>query len=116
MDGPNIKLTLDQLEEIDRLADQFEREFQTGKNPRIEEYLPRLPHLRTNLLRQLLSLEIGLRQEAGKLLPLEQYQQRFPEDWESVESVIGSVSNETIVRPPVMADEDNKPQPQQLGP
>lgn len=32
-------LVLHQREEIDRLADQIEREFKAGRNPRIENYL-----------------------------------------------------------------------------
>ena len=33
MDGPNTELPLEQLEEIDRLADQFESEYQAGQEP-----------------------------------------------------------------------------------
>ena len=54
-----------QREEIDRLADQFEREFKAGDNPRIEDYLQKQPNLRANLLEELLALEIDLRRAAS---------------------------------------------------
>ncbi len=39
-------------EQIDQLADQFEREFKSGQQPQIEAYLEQLPDLRKYVLQE----------------------------------------------------------------
>ena len=115
MNGPDTELPLEQLEEIDRLADQFEREFRAGENPQIEHYLQRQPDLRADLFRQLLDLEIELRQAAGDPLVIEQYHQRFPEDRDMISAVMRAVLASTMDCQPSVAQEEDEPQPEQLG-
>ena len=97
MDAPDSELPLEQQEEIDRLADQFEREFKAGDNPRIEDYLKQQPDLRAHLLKELIALEIELRRAAGQQLDVEQYHQRFPDDRDIVAAVLSpSPTNEEL--------------------
>ncbi|MGM0491060.1 MAG: hypothetical protein ACQESR_30410 [Planctomycetota bacterium] len=46
---------------IDRLADEFEREFNEGIQPRIEAYVEQAPELRSYLLDELIRVEVELR-------------------------------------------------------
>jgi eukaryotic-like serine/threonine-protein kinase len=76
--------------EIDRTCDRFEAAWRAGLRPRIEDYLadaaaPR----RIALLRELLTLELELRQRAGEQPRVAEYRQRFPDDRKTVEAVFG---------------------------
>ena len=116
MDASDNNLPLDQREEIDRLADQFEREFKTGDNPQIEDYLQLQPSLRASLLAELLSLEIELRRAAGNQRSVEEYQQRFPKDRDTVTTVMSPGLARPIDHEPNAAtQEEDEPQPKQLG-
>ncbi|QDV25253.1 serine/threonine-protein kinase [Aureliella helgolandensis] len=71
---------------IDRLAEQFEQEFQAGKKPRIEQFLlSQQLSLRPSLLIELLKLEVELRRSAGEKPELREYRERFPECGTTVE-------------------------------
>lgn len=59
-------LPTEKRQQIDRLADQFEREFKAGQEPQIEAFLERLPDLRADVLQELITLEIELRRSAGQ--------------------------------------------------
>jgi serine phosphatase RsbU (regulator of sigma subunit)/tRNA A-37 threonylcarbamoyl transferase component Bud32 len=69
----------ERLEQIDRLADQFEQEFKAGVKPRIETYLAHFPALCTYLLKELLFVEVELLRDAGQHPKVEDYRQRFPD-------------------------------------
>jgi serine/threonine protein kinase len=110
MMASNQDLPLRQREEIDRLADQFEREFRAGRNPRIEDYLRRQPGLCPLLVQELLALEIELRQAAGD--------RRSPSDYENRSSVVDVMAPElatTIEGQPNTDDDRQEHQPERLG-
>ena len=112
--GAPDDLPLGRREEIDRLADQFEREFRAGHHPRIEDYLQQHPHLRPDLLLELLALEVELRREAGDQPSVEEYHQRFPDDRDIVEAAMCPGLARTTAQQPEPADEDEPP-PERLG-
>ncbi len=115
MDGARTELGLDQLEAIDRLADQFECELLAGNRPRIEDYLLRLPGLRVDLLKQLLALEIMLRHSKGESSMAAEYQQRFPQDQDLVVAIMHSLAEKTLAPRPLVGDLDDEGHPQNLG-
>jgi formylglycine-generating enzyme required for sulfatase activity/serine/threonine protein kinase len=110
VDAHNNDLPLSRRKEIDRLVDQFEREFRAGGTPRIEDYLQQQPDLRENLLAELLALEIDLRQTAGDPLGVEECHRRFP-------AAMFSSSTMAIDHEPHVADNEDEyePQPEKLG-
>ncbi len=73
---------------IDRLADEFEEEFKAGNKPQIEDYLKSWPEIRAALLRELLFLEIEMKQAAGEQLVKQDYLDRFPGDCEIADIVL----------------------------
>lgn len=71
--------SLSALQRIDGVCDQFEEGWRKGDHPRIEDYLAEAPEgERTDLLGQLLKLELELRVKAGERVTVEQYRERFP--------------------------------------
>ncbi|MBM4089350.1 MAG: hypothetical protein FJ276_07960 [Planctomycetes bacterium] len=116
-------LPLPQQQQIDRLADQFEREFKAGQNPRIEAYLDQLPALRSHLLRELISLEVELRRGSGQQPLAEEYRQRFPGDEQIINTVFGEAPkpatalDSTLDKRPAADDTDTEedPEPERLG-
>ena len=74
-------------EKIDRLADQFEAEFRSGKRPSIETLLDEFDGDRIELLRELLRVEVELRKEARERIDPESYFRRFPDAQAIVRSV-----------------------------
>ena len=65
--------------EVDRLCDAFEQQWKAGKRPDVGAYLDRVDaHLRPELLRELVALEVTYRRCAGEDVGLTEYQQRFP--------------------------------------
>src|SRR5262249_19026532 len=76
----------DQARHIDALCDRFEKSWQAGLRPHLEEYLSdtqRLP--RAVLLDELLKVEIACRRRHGEQLRLEEYLQRFPDHFGGLE-------------------------------
>src|ERR1700682_5511440 len=70
---------LSALQRIDGFCDQFEEAWQKGEHPRIEDYLAKAPKTeRAALLRQLLKVELELRDKGGEAITVEEYQKRFP--------------------------------------
>jgi serine/threonine-protein kinase len=64
---------------VDKLCDEFEREWQAGGNPRIEPYLARVSATQQGeLLRELLALEVEYRSRRGERPALAEYNARFP--------------------------------------
>src|SRR5690349_20569197 len=63
----------------DEVCDQFEKSWEAGQRPQIEEYLGALPEpQRSACLRKLLSVELAYRRRSGETLVSEEYRQRFP--------------------------------------
>ncbi len=81
-------ISLDQRIEIDRLADRFESEFRSGREPNIESYLDNHAGDRNRLLRELLAIEIELRRNTGSIIAPEDYCRRFPGRMSIVKSVL----------------------------
>src|SRR4051794_1680731 len=108
-------IALHQQEELNRLADHFAREFRTGSNPRIEDYLQRQPELRRHLLQKLLALEVELRKQAGHKLSAEDYHRRFSGDQDVVAKVLASGTAKTIAYQHATDDDQEEPLPERLG-
>lgn len=115
MDKPSSELPLEQLEVIDRLANEFERRLRNGEQPRIEDFLQQHPHLRAALLRALLPIEMEMRQAAGDLGVAEEYQARFPGDADIVSDVRSLVSATTSAHNLESAGQDDEQPPKHLG-
>ena len=103
--GEESTLSLSQRELIDRLADQFEREFKAGEQPRIEAYLEQAPELRMPLLKQLMGLEVEFRQAGGQEPTPEEYRQRFPDAGKIVDALFAIDATDT----------EDDPIPERLG-
>jgi len=97
--------------QIDRLADQFERAFKAGERPKIEDYLD--TPLRPHVLKELLRLEVELRQAAGEKPTITEYRSRFPGDKAIVEAALGGGIDKTGDNPP--PEGDDEPPLTQLG-
>jgi serine/threonine protein kinase/formylglycine-generating enzyme required for sulfatase activity len=95
------------LNAIDRLADQFEREFKVGVHPRIEDYLEQYPALRTQVLAELLAMEVELRRAAGDQLNADEYRKRFQNDGELIAAVFSTIDYPVDAS---LADEGTMPQ------
>lgn len=83
---------LSQAHEIDRVADAFKARWRSGERPRIEEYLDQVtPALRGALLRELIGVEIEVREAGGELVPLVEFRRRFPNEVEVVEAAFAAM-------------------------
>jgi serine/threonine protein kinase/formylglycine-generating enzyme required for sulfatase activity len=121
---PSIRLrgtvdnsSLSQRKVIDRLADQFEREFKVGEHPRIEDYLEQYPALRRQILAELLALEVELRRTTGDKPNADEYRKRFQNDGELVGAAFGAsdIAGSTIVHAVDTSLDDEGPMPQAIG-
>ena len=73
---------------IDHVCDEFERAWQSGRPPLIEEILLQAPPAeRDRLLEELLEIELEFRQRRGDFLQVEEYRNRFLETADQVENV-----------------------------
>src|SRR5262245_58797663 len=76
----------DQARHIDALCDRFEKCWQAGLRPHLEEYLGDTQRLaRSVLLDELLKVEIAYRRRHGEQPRLEEYLQRFPDHFGGLE-------------------------------
>jgi tRNA A-37 threonylcarbamoyl transferase component Bud32 len=87
--GQPLSLPLPLELRVDAVCEQFEAAWQSGGQPRLEDYLggAHEPE-RTALLGELLRLEVEYRLRAGETLPAEEYRQRFPEHAALIESLL----------------------------
>lgn len=77
---------------VDRICDQFEAAWRAGQHPQIEEALAQASATdRPFLLRELLEIELQIRQRTGELLKIEDYRRRFPADTALVDAVFPQV-------------------------
>jgi serine/threonine protein kinase len=109
------RLTPSQARRVDALCRRFEVEWRSGREPRIEDYLTEADDLeREVLLRELLVLELELRQGRGERPGPRQYRERFPghtalvdaafDDAESRSPGRGADGDATVSYPPVPPD------------
>ena len=81
-----LRSTVDRLlgnsvwERIDCVCERFEDAWQSGKRPRLEDYLIEVDELeRAHLLRELIALDIDYRRQLGEKPVASDYQDRFPD-------------------------------------
>src|SRR5438128_4874555 len=80
----------------DSVCDRFEAAWQTGRRPRLERYLAKVPPSeQLELLRELLALELSYRYQNGEQPKLEEYQRRFPPHGEVIDTVFSEVRQAT---------------------
>ena len=78
-------------ERVDRVSDEFERLWKTGSARPIESFLAEAdPGDRKLLLRELVTIELSMRDEAGDGVDPEEYRKRFAANLETVESALDS--------------------------
>jgi eukaryotic-like serine/threonine-protein kinase len=71
---------------IDRIADRFEAAFRAGRAPDIEGLLSEVPEAwQATLFRELLAVEVQLRQDRGEQPQREEYERRFPGRGQDIE-------------------------------
>jgi tetratricopeptide (TPR) repeat protein/predicted Ser/Thr protein kinase len=81
------------LEQIDRVCLEFEAVWRRGEVPKLEDYLGDLHGLeRSQLLRELLLLELDYRSQHNEQPTPDEYQARFPRDSRLVSDVFEQVS------------------------
>jgi serine/threonine protein kinase/tetratricopeptide (TPR) repeat protein len=83
---------------LDKVADEFEREWKDGGRPSLEAYVARsarqFPHLDPQgLLRELLKTELHWRKVAGESPRQEEYEQRLPEQRSLIADVFATSSS-----------------------
>ena len=87
---------------IDRIATPFDRAWQAGEHPRIEDYLAGVAEpRRSQLLEELLRVELGNRRAAGETPGPEEYVIRFPQDEAKIRAVVNGGADrrsEVVVR------------------
>ena len=89
--------SLDILRHHDAHCLDFEREWQAGKRPKLEDYLAREPEGRPALVRELLLVELEYRRRAGETPAVDDYVPRLPRHREIVEHVLRDVRGEEAV-------------------
>ncbi len=73
--------------EINRICDRFEAQFRAGGRPTIESEIADADEpIRSQLLRELLAVELECRRSAGEAPRLPEYRGRFPGDAEIIEA------------------------------
>ena len=117
MTDPKNQLEYQHRQEIDRIADEFEREFRNGQRPSIEAYLEKQPELlRSLLFKELLALDLEFRLAANERPSTLEYFHRFPQLREFVEKVFSGVDNYvTTVQDASAKVLSDAPTPAQLG-
>src|SRR5262245_57838170 len=73
---------------LDRVCDRFEAAWKAGHRPQLEDHLSGVPELeRSVLLRELIAVELHYRSAFGERTTLLEYQRRFPDQAEMVDSL-----------------------------
>jgi serine/threonine protein kinase/formylglycine-generating enzyme required for sulfatase activity len=87
--SPDPQLPLSQQKDVDGLCDEFERRWQAGEKPRIEDFLERLPlTVRHFGLAELLTAELRLLEAVNQRPDLDDYRRRFSGYLDVVELVL----------------------------
>src|SRR4051812_18067941 len=95
---------------IDRLCDEFERNWLAGEQPRMEDMLAQVaPDAQGIAFRELLAIELDRRQSKGEELNTEDYRQRFPERAAVVEEVMSRLSRDLAETTPLSSSVDTTP-------
>ena len=92
-DSTDFSLALPALERIDRACLEFEAAWKEGQTPRIEDHLGEAQGAeRSQLLRELLLLELDYRGRSAEQPTPDEYQARFPGDSQLVSDVFEQLS------------------------
>jgi serine/threonine-protein kinase len=82
---------------IDRIATPFDRAWQAGEHPRIEDYLAGVVEpRRSQLLQELLRVELGNRRAAGEAPRPEEYVIRFPQNEAMIRAVFTGGADRSV--------------------
>ncbi len=105
------------LDQIYRLAVQFEEELRADREPRIEDFLESSPQLAKYLLPELLKVEIRIRQSSDRQPQADQYIQRFPNQLRLIESLIVGDVSQTLCESSrrVEEEDDDEPRRDRIG-
>src|SRR6267378_2156462 len=81
---------------MDRVCDRFETAWKAGRRPRLERYLGKLPPTaQSELLRELLVLELEYRYQKGEKPQPQEYQLRFPQYRELIATAFSEAKQAT---------------------
>ena len=97
--GDDPTFTLEQLRQLDRLCDAFEKAWKSDSltSPQLEDYLNQLPaELHSAALRELLSIERSYRRRRGLPFSIDGYRSRFPQFIANLEGALPDSSSEAI--------------------
>ena len=115
-------LSVSGMRRLDEICDPFEKAWKAGQRPRIEDYLANVPEAeRSQVLWELLALELAYRRDANETLNPDEYQQRFPEHAELIQGVFreksrqADSSDQQVTTGPEPANGEEADQPIQLG-
>jgi WD40 repeat protein/serine/threonine protein kinase len=87
--NPDEPQSLSILKEIDRACDGFEIAWRADEKPRIEDYVAQASeHVRIDLLRELLRVEIACRLERHETILAQDYTPRFPEHGSLIDTLL----------------------------
>ncbi len=92
-----LRLTDQQLSEIDGLCDRFDQELVKGQGPLVESFLAEAPAAAHDaLLAELLAMECEYRTRQGETPRQEEYVQRFPQRESVIEDVFRAAANKPV--------------------
>lgn len=95
-DGVDADTQSQLLQDIDHACDQFEAAWCGGLMPRIEDYVARVSEpVRSQLLRELVALEVAYRRRHGEFPVRAEYATRFPNDLEVIKIGLDCASSST---------------------
>lgn len=104
---------------IDAQCDLFEYACRAGQHPEIQDHLQRVPvSLRTELLPELIALEVEYRRRAGERIDISEYQRRFPEAAAAVQTAWQLLTSwqeprvAPLAEPPARCPTANAPPPE----
>src|ERR1700693_849495 len=98
-------------QEIDALVGPFEKAWQKGGRPAIDDFLPKVNPLRLAVLKELVHIDLEWRRRVGEPKKVEDYLERFPEL--ATVSCNATVINEAPEQEPVPAESTTAPK--QIG-
>jgi serine/threonine-protein kinase len=85
---------------LDPVCDRFEADWQAGRRPRLEEFLPLVEESdRPALLRELLALELDHRARRGEYPSLDEYRTRLPAHAAVIETTFAALSSVSLAAP-----------------
>ena len=105
--------------QLDLIADQFEAAWRTGARPDLSDFLEQHSHVdRTLLLRELLLVEVKMRQSEGEEPSVEEYCAVLPQDADIVREAFAAVNTVVLTgrNPSVETSADPSAQVDQPGP